>query len=61
MGKPFDIELHDLNNDGKLDLLATNHENDDKAAVFGYEIPADLTSKWKRHTLYSGFKTLQKE
>ena len=60
MGKPFDIELHDLNNDGKLDLLATNHENDDKAAVFGYEIPADLTSEWKRHTLYSGFKTLQK-
>ena len=60
MGSPFDIEFHDLNNDGKLDLLATNHEGNAKAAVYAYEIPSDLTSSWTRRTLYSGFKTRQK-
>lgn len=60
LGSAFDLELKDINNDGKVDLLVTNHEPDEKAAVFTYEIPENLTDKWTRHTLFSGFVTLQK-
>ena len=59
LGKAFDIEIKDINADGKKDLLVTNHENDDFASVFAYEIPDNLDEKWTRHTLYSGFKTIQ--
>ena len=39
LGAGFDLSLIDLNNDGRLDILATNHENDERAGVFAYEIP----------------------
>jgi hypothetical protein len=58
LGSPFDLQLSDINNDGKLDLLVTNHENTAKAGVFAYEIPENFQSgEWTRHTLYSGFVT----
>jgi hypothetical protein len=58
LGSPFDLQLSDINNDGRLDLLVTNHENNAKAGVFAYEIPEDLqTGEWTRHTLYQGFVT----
>lgn len=59
MGKPFGVELVDLDGDGVKELLATNHQgnfkdNDDniKAAVFAYEIPSDITSgSFSRHII----------
>ena len=60
LGSPFDLEIVDLNNDGKVDVLITNHEGDQSAGVFGYEIPHNLADPWIRHTLFSGFVTRQK-
>jgi hypothetical protein len=57
LGSAFDIELVDINGDGKDDLLVTNHEGDEKAAVFAYEIPANLQKPWPRHTLIDGIVT----
>jgi len=56
MGKPFGIEINDINGDGIDDLLVTNHQNNEedeiKAAIYAYEIPEDLaTGDFKRHTL----------
>jgi len=51
MGKPFGMQLVDLDGDGRDELLATNHQgnfrdNDDSVApaVFIYEIPDDISS-----------------
>ncbi|MEB3299243.1 MAG: VCBS repeat-containing protein [Candidatus Sericytochromatia bacterium] len=58
LGSAFDLELVDLDGDGKRDLLVTNHEADAKAAVFAYTVPgAFRTDKWPRHTLLQGIKT----
>ena len=53
MGAPFDVQYVDLNNDGKKDLLATNHEHAaDESAVFAYEVPENWqTDPWTRHVL----------
>jgi hypothetical protein len=60
IGSAFDLSLIDLNGDGRLNILVTNHEADEKAAVFAYEIPADpIHDEYKRHILMAGFKTLQ--
>ncbi len=60
MGAPFDLNFYDLNNDGRDELLVTNHQNDESASVFAYETPEDLrTGKWQRHTLLTGIETLQ--
>jgi hypothetical protein len=54
VGKAFDIEIVDLNGDGKKDLLVTNHQgSSDKPTgeVYAYEIPDDITlpsSAWKK-------------
>ncbi|MCX6128834.1 MAG: VCBS repeat-containing protein [Proteobacteria bacterium] len=58
VGSAFDLEVSDLNGDGKLDLLVSNHESTEKASIFAYEIPADFkTAAWTRHTLLSNIKT----
>ena len=59
-GSAFDLEVADLNGDGRRDVVLTNHENNANASVFAYEIPADWrTGLWPRHTLVSGIETRQ--
>ena len=54
----FDLSFVDLNKDGKLDILATNHQHNDGSAVYAYEMPKNpLTDEWKRHTLLGNIKT----
>ncbi|NBX16038.1 MAG: hypothetical protein EBR09_01590 [Proteobacteria bacterium] len=60
LGAAFDIQLNDLNADGKIDLLVTNHEPDSKASVFGYEFDPYTLKILKRHTLLTGIETRQK-
>ena len=58
LGAAFDVSLTDLNGDGHEDLLVTNHEAKEKAAVFAYEIPDDWQhGSWTRHTLLGGIVT----
>jgi len=63
MGKPFGIELADLDGDGVDELLFTNHQDQEdaiKAAVYAYEIPADLQNgDFTRHTLAQGISELK--
>mmetsp|Transcript_32794 Transcript_32794/g.56066 ORF Transcript_32794/g.56066 Transcript_32794/m.56066 type:complete len:427 (-) Transcript_32794:63-1343(-) len=61
MGAPFDVQYVDLNNDGKKDLLATNHEHAaDESAVFAYEVPENWqTDPWTRHVLATNITTLK--
>ena len=56
----FDLQMVDLNNDGKKEILATNHEHNDGSAVFAYEPSSDpLTKPWKKHVLLDNIKTLK--
>lgn len=49
----------DLNGDGRNELLMNNHVDDATAAVFAFEVPADIYhGTFVRHTLASGFKTV---
>lgn len=59
LGSAFALEVVDLNADGRVELLVTNHENQaSRSAVFAYEIPADARrGEWKRHTLLTGIPT----
>jgi hypothetical protein len=64
IGAAFDVEYVDINNDGKKDLLVTNHQGSGAApipAVCAYEIPADITDAkgYVRHTLADGFPVTQ--
>ena len=61
LGSAFDLDTFDLNGDGRLDLLATNHENqEEKSAVLAYTMPDNLkTGAWRRYVLFSGIKTTQ--
>lgn len=57
-GPLFDSQLFDLNNDGKKELLVTNHQRD-LGSVFAYEIPDDFKNgEWKKHTLVDDIKTI---
>lgn len=62
-GALFDIEIVDLNNDGKKDFLVTNHQETDAnpaPSVFAYEMPSNIfTDNFVRHTLASGFVVLK--
>ena len=63
IGHLFGIEILDLNLDGKLDILLTNHQGNNespKSALMAYQIPNDLTKPWTKHVLYEGFRVLQK-
>ena len=56
IGPAYMVEVVDLNDDGALDLLVTNHVGGEGGGVFGYEIPTDLQNGvFKRHTLAHGF------
>ena len=61
IGSAFDVQVVDVNNDGRAEILATNHESDkEKSAVFAYEVPPDFKEKggtFVRHTLANGFET----
>lgn len=66
IGPAFDVQVIDLNNDGRMDLLVTNHVDNatdggtPASGVFAYEapspgIPLTNVSAWTKHTLASGF------
>ena len=40
IGAVFEVQLTDINNDGKVDLLVTNNGNN--GSLFAYEIPQDF-------------------
>ena len=60
LGSAFDIQLADLNNDGHMDLLVSNHENDHNASVFAYELDLQSLTLKNRRTLITGIETKQK-
>lgn len=59
LGKPFAVDFEDLDGDGKLELLATNHQgpNDEiLPAIFAYEVDWNNLENcaFPRHTLTYG-------
>lgn len=61
IGAAFDAQLFDVNADGVLDLLVSNHLSDGTGSVFAYEIPSNISDVdgWIRHTLAGGFPVTQ--
>ena len=64
IGPSFDVAAVDLNGDGRLDLLVTNHADNATSnltsLVLGYEAPTPPValrnaSAWARHVLAAGF------
>jgi len=65
-GFPFDVQIVDLDRDGKLDILATNHQPDGCAPfptvpgrVYALEQPADgnlFGGAWPTHILLDGIR-----
>jgi hypothetical protein len=52
------IEAVDVNNDGRLDVVATDSENAD-SGLFWFEAPADpVNGKWTRHDIAKGYNGL---
>lgn len=58
LGRGFDLQIVDINKDGRPELLVTNHENP-YGSVFVYEIPKDFkNAEWKRHTICNKIKNV---
>ena len=66
LGSMFDVSVVDLNGDGSVEVMVTNHVNQDTpgdvSGVWAYELPAGGAGAWKtepwiRHTIASGFPT----
>ncbi|KAH3882509.1 uncharacterized protein LOC127831467 [Dreissena polymorpha] len=54
IGRVFDVELADLNNDGRVDLLVTTNGNN--GSLLAYEIPDDFrTGRFIKHVIAVGF------
>ena len=58
IGDAYHSEIVDIDGDGELEILATNHEEkEDDGAVFIYKIPVDLHNGiFLRRKIASGFK-----
>ena len=54
----FNVQVFDLNNDGKKDLLATTNTANGKGSVLGYEQPQNWRDggEWKKHRIAEGYK-----
>lgn len=61
IGSVFDVRVADLNQDGREELVVTNHVKDSRSGVYAYEAPLEgpIKGKWMRHTLLSGMETRQ--
>ncbi|KAI8839921.1 hypothetical protein BC829DRAFT_447062 [Chytridium lagenaria] len=65
VGHAFDVEVVDVNGDGKPELLVTNHQGSSETptgSVYAYEIPSDITApstSWVKHTLLDKIPVLQ--
>ena len=62
LGQLFDVTFVDINNDGKKDIMATNHDMNGKGSCEVFEVPEDISkapSPWPRHTLHRDFPVLQ--
>ena len=61
VGGLFDVEVVDLNKDGRVDILATNHQGKiNESAVMAYEVPNDFVNgAYTRHIIAMGFDTTQ--
>ena len=69
-GHGFDLQLKDLNKDGKDDIVFTNHQppivsekkNKFYGRMYAYEIPKDIKKgEFKRHILIDNIKVMKKE
>ena len=60
LGSAFDLQVVDINADGKLDLLVTNHENNATfSSLYAYEIPVNWqTDPWPRYILSNKLKKI---
>jgi hypothetical protein len=57
VGAFFNVQLADLNGDGKAELLATNNVADGKGKVLAYEVPDDWKAgDFASHVLQDGYK-----
>ena len=57
LGSPFDLQAVDLNGDGQLEVLASNHEGGKAGKVVAYELPQGPKKPWNRRVLLENIKT----
>jgi len=56
IGMVFDLVVLDLDYDGQLEMVVTNHMSEDKGALYIYKVPSDIyQGNWIRETIYDNF------